>query len=93
MNLFELPQTNREEMLDLHHGSLHEVRRSLHDIQRINTYIGGAKIICDLTIATLKKHDLKSATVLDIGTGNADIPQRLVALAKKHDIELHVLAR
>lgn len=92
MNLFDLPQTNREEMLDLHCGSLQEVRRSLHDIRRINTYLGGAKIICDATIALLQKHDLKSATVLDIGTGNADIPQRLVRLAKKHGIELRVLA-
>lgn len=92
MTIFDLPQTNREELLDLHHGSLHEVRRSLHDIQRINTYIGGARIICDATIATLKKHHLRSATVLDIGTGNADIPQRLVKLAKKHGIELRVFA-
>ena len=92
MNLFELPQTNREEMLDLHCGSLREVRRSLHDIRRINTYLGGAKIVCDATIALLQKHNLKSATVLDIGTGNADIPLRLVRQAKRHNIELRVLA-
>ena len=92
MTFFDLPQTNREELLDLHHGSLREVRRSLHDIRRINTYLGGAKVTCDATFAMLQKHHLHRATVLDIGTGNADIPQRLVRQAKRHNTELRVLA-
>jgi SAM-dependent methyltransferase len=91
MNLVP-PQTDREELLDLQRGTLAQVRRSLHDIRRINTYLGGASVVCNATMAMLQQHRLQSATVLDIGTGSADIPVRLVQLAKAHKIDLRVLA-
>lgn len=92
MKFPELKQTDRPELLDLHHGSLAEVRRSLHDIRRINTVLGGTKIICDATFALLEKHNLKCATILDIGTGSADIPRRLISQARRRNIKLRVLA-
>jgi hypothetical protein len=53
------------------------VRRSLADIARINTWLGGAKPVCDAVWRFVDESGLTSATVLDIGTGNADIPRRL----------------
>ena len=87
--MFPLPQREKPELLDLHAGNLGEVRRSLGDIRRINTYLGGAKPVCDATWLLLG--DRKSATVLDIGTGNADIPLRLTQQAKKRDVNLNVI--
>ena len=87
--MFPLPQREKPELLDLHAGNLAEVRRSLGDIRRINTYLGGAKPVCDATWLLLGDH--KSATVLDIGTGNADIPLRLVQQAKKRGVDLKVI--
>ncbi|HEX8237325.1 MAG TPA: methyltransferase domain-containing protein [Abditibacteriaceae bacterium] len=86
------PQVDREELLDLQRGTLSQVRRSLHDIRRINTYLGGASVVCNATMDMLQKHKMSSATVLDIGTGSADIPVRLVQLAQSRNIELRVLA-
>jgi hypothetical protein len=86
------PQVNREELLDLHRGTLPQVRRSLHDIRRINTYLGGASVVCNATMEMLQKHHLQSATVLDIGTGSADIPVRLLQLGQSRNIALQVLA-
>jgi SAM-dependent methyltransferase len=86
------PQTDREELLDLQRGTLSQVRRSLHDIRRINTYLGGARVACNATMVMLQKHKLQNATVLDIGTGSADIPMRLVQLAQSRNIDLRVLA-
>jgi ubiquinone/menaquinone biosynthesis C-methylase UbiE len=40
----------------------------------------------------MHQHGLRSATVLDIGTGSADIPQRLTALAQRRGFELEVFA-
>ena len=87
--MFPLPQREKPELLDLHAGNLSEVRRSLGDIARINTYLGGAKPVCDATWLLLG--DRKTATVLDIGTGNADIPLRLVQQAQKRGINLNVI--
>ncbi len=87
--MFPLPQREKPELLDLHAGNLSEVRRSLGDIRRINTYLGGAKPVCDATWLLLGER--KSATVLDIGTGNADIPLRLTQQAKKRGVNLNVI--
>ncbi len=84
-----LPQREKPELLDLHAGNLPEVRRSLGDIRRINTYLGGAKPVCDAVWNLIG--DAKSATVLDIGTGNADIPLRLVQQAQSCGVDLQVI--
>lgn len=74
------PQRDREELLDLGRGTLDEVRRSLHDIRRINTYLGGARVVCDATWQLLNEPKIarnQPIRILDIGTGCADIPLRL----------------
>ena len=84
-----LSQREKPELLDLHAGNLSEVRRSLGDIRRINTYLGGAKPVCDAVWNLLG--NAATATVLDIGTGNADIPLRLTQQAKKRGVDLKVI--
>jgi ubiquinone/menaquinone biosynthesis C-methylase UbiE len=76
------PQVNREELLDMQRGTLSQVRTSLHDIRRINNYLGGASVVLNATMQMLQERNIKSATVLDIGTGCADVPVRLVRLAR-----------
>jgi ubiquinone/menaquinone biosynthesis C-methylase UbiE len=84
-------QRNREELLDLHQGSLAEVRRSLHDIRRINTYLGGTRLTTHSTLQLLQRHNLHEATLLDIGTGLGDIPQTLQRAARQRNIELRCI--
>ena len=84
-----LSQREKPELLDLHAGNLAEVRRSLGDIRRINTYLGGAKPVCDAVWNLLG--DAATATVLDIGTGNADIPLRLSKQAKSRGVDLKII--
>lgn len=85
-------QIDRAELLDLNRGTLDEARRSLHDIRRINRYLGGARVVCDAALAMLQRRELRRATVLDIGTGCADIPLRLEQAARSRGISLRVLA-
>jgi len=85
-------QTDRAELLDCNFGTLSQVRESLHDIRRINTFLGGARVVANATFAILKARNLKRATILDIGTGAADIPLRLRREAKKCGIELKIIA-
>ncbi len=84
-------QRNREELLDLHQGSAREVRRSLHDIRRINTYLGGTRLTAQSTLRLLQRHKLQEATLLDIGTGLGDIPQTLQQMAQQRGIKLRCI--
>ena len=91
-------QTNHEELLDLGCGSPAEVRRSLHDIRRINAYLGGARVAMAETFRLLKianrqsRPPLHQATILDVGTGSADIPQRLVRSGSRRGFALRIVA-
>ncbi len=88
----KIPQTNREELLDQNSGSLNDVRQSLADIRRINMWLGGARVSCNGVFDLLEKRGLKSATILDVGTGSADIPQRLIEQGARRGYSLKVLA-
>jgi ubiquinone/menaquinone biosynthesis C-methylase UbiE len=90
--MLSLPQSNREELLDLNRGSLTDVRRSLADIRRINKWLGGARVACEGVFDLIEKHGLKTATILDVGTGSADIPQRLVEQGKARGMNLKIYA-
>ncbi len=90
--MLRLPQSNREELLDLNRGTLDDVRQSLADIRRINAWLGGTRVICNGVFEVLEKRGLKSAIILDVGTGSADIPQRLVKLGETRGLALKVLA-
>lgn len=89
---FNIPQTNRLELLDLGRGTSTEVRKSLRDIRRINTYLGGAQVVCKAVRQLLRQHTLRQATILDIGTGSADIPARLVKMGQQQGCDLRLIA-
>ncbi len=89
------PQRDCEELLDLGRGSVDEVRRSLHDIRRINTYLGGAQVVCNATwrlLGDYEKATSEAIRVLDIGTGCADIPRRLQAQAHRRGVQMQIVA-
>jgi SAM-dependent methyltransferase len=86
------PQRDRAELLDLHRGSRAEVRRSLHDIARINACLGGTKISLDAIFALLEKTKTREARVLDIGTGLGDIPLQFQAQAARRGWKLQTFA-
>ena len=85
------PQRDREELLDLNRGNLPEVRRSLHDIRRINTYLGGTHLSSRAVLTMLRQHKLHEATLLDVGTGLADMPLHFVQKAKQRGITLRAI--
>ncbi|HVF09497.1 MAG TPA: methyltransferase domain-containing protein [Abditibacteriaceae bacterium] len=91
-------QINHEELLDAGCGSPAEVRRSLYDIRRINTYLGGHPVIVSTTLKLLgaearrRQRPAHPATVLDVGTGSADIPVRLIRCGAQRGWDLRVIA-
>ncbi len=82
-----------EELLD---GPLDDTRAlvgNLRDLARINRLTGGAAL-SERTIADLATRypETTVRSILDVGTGAADIPARLLASARRHGGELAVIA-
>jgi 2-polyprenyl-3-methyl-5-hydroxy-6-metoxy-1,4-benzoquinol methylase len=65
----------RREILDLGTASDHEVRRSLSDLRRINSWLGGRRVLGKLLAEQLQRTGLPTFTMLDVGTGSGDLPE------------------
>jgi 2-polyprenyl-3-methyl-5-hydroxy-6-metoxy-1,4-benzoquinol methylase len=61
--------------------------RSLRDVRRANTVLGGANAVLS-ELRRLMPSLGREATLLDVGTGLADIPVRATRLAARHDVRL-----
>jgi ubiquinone/menaquinone biosynthesis C-methylase UbiE len=80
--------TDAEELLD---GTLDDpaaLAANLRDLARINRLTGGAT----LSVRAIREFLPAGGTVLDVGTGAADIPVRLLADAKRRGVALEVTA-
>lgn len=82
---------DQPELLDSGIGSQSDVRQNLADLWRINRHLGG--------LSSLKRHlypRLRNSThrlvCLDIGTGSAQIPLKIEQWAKRHNLQLEMLA-
>jgi SAM-dependent methyltransferase len=65
----------RQEILDLGTASDHEVRESLGDLRRINSWLGGRRVLGQLLSEQLQRTGLRTFTMLDVGTGSGDLPE------------------
>jgi len=69
-----------------------DVRAALADLRRINRYLGVTATLGDYLLALIHRHRFTNVTVLDVGTGSADIPQALVRRARAEGLGLRVIA-
>jgi SAM-dependent methyltransferase len=65
----------RQEILDLGTASDQQVRESLGDLRRINSWLGGRRVLDKLIAEQLQRTGLRSFTMLDVGTGSGDLPE------------------
>src|SRR5687768_13068661 len=86
-------RVEQQEWLDLGYGSSAEVAASLAEMGRLNRYLGGLRALTvhlypRLAALALQKDEI---TVLDLGTGGAEIPVVLAGWARRHKTRLHIL--
>lgn len=88
-----LPRTeNAVEMLD-RPVPFADRSRSLHDVARLNALFGGRSITLAHVRRVLERIPAgRAVTVLDVGTGGADIPRALVRWARRAGRRLRVFA-
>ena len=68
------PRVYIEELLDLGEGNDTDVARNLADLRRINRFLGGRRVIIEALDRLIVTERLQSLSLLDVGTGSADIP-------------------
>ena len=87
------PRNLRDELLDLDEASYEEVRDSLNDVQTVNRYLSGYRVLLHHAERFLKSHKAgRPVTIMDAATGSADQPVALAKLARKLKIPVRIFA-
>ena len=76
------PRNLRAELLDLDEAPFEEVRDSLRDVQRVNQYLSGYRVLLQHIAGFFEQAD-RPLTILDAATGSADQPIAVVRWARK----------
>jgi hypothetical protein len=87
------PRNLRDELLDLDEAPFEEVRDSLNDVQTVNRYLSGYRVLLHHAEKFLKSRKAgRPVTILDAATGSADQPVALAKLARKLNIPVKIFA-
>src|SRR5438477_10249298 len=86
-----LEQKDIEELLDQGAGSEAERRASLRDLRRLNRWLGGTAASRRELTELIRRLVLKDLSLLDIGTGSADLPLALAAWAERKGVRLRAI--
>jgi len=81
-----------EELLDAGDGSDEDVAESLADLRRINRFLGGRRVVLDAIRGCLAAAREKEVSVLDVGTGSADIPMAVADQCRNLGLSTFVAA-
>lgn len=81
-----------EEMLDAGEGTDQDVARSLSDLRRINRFLGGRKVVLNALSSCLDGAREESLSLLDVGTGSADIPMAVAGHCKSRGLQAFIAA-
>ncbi len=93
--MWSIPERqDRAELLDIGVGTAQDVKDNFADLSRINRYLGGMSALTRHiypAFVSINRED-NSITLLDIGTGSAEIPLRMAEWAHQKRIKLRILA-
>jgi ubiquinone/menaquinone biosynthesis C-methylase UbiE len=93
MMMLTIPRKHQLELLDQLKQDPLEIAESLHDLRRINRYLGGyipiLKTLTHLVQSIPKRETLR---ILDVATGSADIPVQIVKWARKQHRKIRITA-
>lgn len=87
-----LKKARAAEILDRPGLTAEEIRGSLADIRRINRWLGGVAVLRTLLAEEYRRDGIDQATLLDVGTGCADIPMALRHWSCARGVDLRVVA-
>lgn len=80
------------ELMDAPTVDVAELARSLADLERVNRWLGGSRVVIHSLGPLLRRAGGGEIRVLDVGTGSADIPLALARWAARAGLDLHIVA-
>ncbi|HMF49631.1 MAG TPA: methyltransferase domain-containing protein, partial [Candidatus Saccharimonadales bacterium] len=80
------------EMMDLPGQPRELLAGNLRDLRIINRYLGSYRSVLGGLARLLREQNLRSFTLLDIGTGSADIPAAIAQWARRRNIAARINA-
>jgi ubiquinone/menaquinone biosynthesis C-methylase UbiE len=81
-----------EELLDAGEGTDDDVAGSLIDLRRINRFLGGRKVVMRAIETCLRRTSPEGISLLDVGTGSADLPMAISENCRDRGIATFVTA-
>lgn len=87
-----LPRTAGAERMDEPDQDPAELGRSLVDLQHVNRWLGGYRVVLHHLQKLVARHPRPSYRVLDVATGSADIPLKVAAWARAKGIRMQIVA-
>lgn len=80
------------ELLDAGEGTDDDVAGSLTDLRRINRFLGGRKVVLRAISSCLDGFGLERISLLDVGTGSADLPMAVAESCNARGLETFIAA-
>jgi SAM-dependent methyltransferase len=87
-----MKRSTEKEMMDLPGNPKELLVEDLHNLRIINRYLGGYRGVMKGLKRLVRKDGIGRFSLLDVGTGSADIPQIIVQWARNRGIEARVVA-
>jgi ubiquinone/menaquinone biosynthesis C-methylase UbiE len=81
-----------EEMLDAGIGTDYDVAQNLSDLRRINRFLGGTRVVLDALSSSLRSGAPDELSLLDVGTGSADIPGAVAGWCRARGLDSMIVA-
>jgi hypothetical protein len=82
-------RTHAQELLDLPHADTRRLAQSLAHVAQVNRWLGGDRSILSALAATRGAAPIE---LLDVGTGSAALPRRIVRWARRRKLPIRVCA-
>ena len=80
------PRSRRPEILDRASHRYEEIAPALRDIGRVNRWLGGSASLVRPILDLAARERLREISVLDVGTGGADVPRSLLEAARRRGL-------
>ena len=85
-------RSNQAELIDGADYTAAEYIESLADLRRVNRYLGGRDALTRHLFPMIEETGQRRIRLLDVGTGSADIPSRIVDWANDRGIQVEFVA-
>jgi SAM-dependent methyltransferase len=87
-----MKRSDEKEMMDAPNHSRDLLEGDLKNLRRFNRYLGGYRCVERALVDLTRQQSLKQLSLLDVGTGSADIPERIVRWCRRRAIDVTIVA-